>query len=222
IGGKAYFFAREHLGEKKVVFSSIINWLRLPGLSGTAYGVSNELHPRMPIYMFRSVFPDIKRIGMLYSMQYTSQWFENAKGQAGELEIEIIGRTVSREKQTLSALNELLPNIDALWLISDPSVMSKKDYLYKILKRCDASKTPVFSYHGPFAKLGATLIVSADMPTIGRQAANIAMGVLSGEEMEEKVQFPAGSHIVLNLKKVKMFGLKYNKDALGLINTIIK
>lgn len=222
IGGKAYFFAREHFGEKKIVFSSIINWLRLPGLDGPTYGVSNELHPRMPIYMFRSLFPSIKRIGMIYSTQYTLQWFENAKGQAGELEIEIIGKTVSQEKQTLSALDELLPNIDALWLISDPLVMSKKEYLYKILERCDARNTPVFSYHGPFAKLGAAMIVSADIPTIGRQAANIAMGVLSGEEIDEKVQFPAGSHIVLNMKKVKKFGLKYNKDALGLINTIIK
>ncbi len=222
IGGKAYSLANKHFSDKPIVFSSIINWLRLPRLPRKLYGVSNELHPRMPIFMFRSVFQGIEKIGMLYSPQYTSEWFENTKSQAKELGLEIIGRAVSDKTQTLLILKQLLPDVDAMWIISDPLVMGEKKYLYEILKICDINKTPVFSYHHIFAKLGAVLIVSVDDPTIGRQTANIAMGVLSGDEIDEKVQFPAGSHVVLNLKKVNDYGLEYNKNALGLINDIIK
>ncbi|QTA91528.1 ABC transporter substrate-binding protein [Desulfonema magnum] len=222
IGGKAYSFAGKYFNEKDIVFSSIINWLRLPSLSQKVYGVSNELHARMPIFMFRSVFPDIKKIGMLYSQQYTSQWFEKSREQASELGIEIIGSAVSDKASVMPALRQLLSEADAIWLISDPLVISEKKYLFEILKKCDTNKTPVFSYHDAFAKSGAVLTVSVDTPTIGRQAANIVMGILAGEKIDEKVQFPAGSHIILNLKKVKAYGLKYNKNALGLINNIIK
>ena len=41
---------------------------------------------------------------------------------------------------------------------------------------------------------GAVLIVSVDEPTIGRQAAGMAKEITSVGKMEEKVQYPAGSH----------------------------
>ncbi len=221
IGTKAYSFANQYFNQKYIVFSSIINWLRLP-LSDKTYGVSNELHTRMPLMMFRYIFPEIKKIGMLYSEQYTVQWFEKAKEQAKELEIDIVGKTVSDKDQAEAALKQLLPDIKALWLISDPLVMPEKNYLYKILKICDADKIPVFSYHEAFAEIGAVLIISVDDPTIGRQAAGIAAELLSGSNPAEKVQFPAGSHITLNMKKVKEYGLKYNQNALGMVNNIIR
>jgi len=221
IGTKAYSFANQYFNQKYIVFSSIINWLRLP-LSDKTYGVSNELHTRMPLMMFRYIFPDIKKIGMLYSEQYTIQWFEKAKEQAKELEIDIAGKTVSDKDHAEAALKQLLPDIKALWLISDPLVMPEKEYLYKILKICDANKIPVFSYHEAFAEIGAVLIISVDDPTIGRQAAGIAAELLSGSNLTERVQFPAGSHITLNMKKVKEYGLNYNQNALGMVNNIIK
>ncbi|MCP4347639.1 MAG: hypothetical protein GY795_19210 [Desulfobacterales bacterium] len=223
IGAKAYFFADKHFGKlnKPIVFSSIINWLRLP-LSPKTFGVSNELHTRMPLMMFRYVLPDIKKIGVLYSRQYTGEWFEKSRDQARELKTEIIGKPVSDKKQTMPALKQLIPDTDAVWLISDPLVMPKKKYLFNILKTCDAAKKPVFSYYDAFAKIGAVLIVSADNPTIGRQAAGIALEIISGSKPDEKVQYPAGSSITLNLKKVEEYGLKYNKSFLGSINNIIK
>ena len=222
IGGKAYLLAKKHFSEKPIIFSSIINWRRLQPLSRKTYGVSSEVHARMPLFMFRSVFPNIKKIGVLYSEHYNLQWFRNAREQARELGITITGKIVSDKKHTIPALKGLFAEVDAIWLISDPHVMPEKDYLYKILKTCDASKMPVFSYLGAFAKIGAVLTVSADNPTIGRQAASIVMQMLSGDKAEEKIQFPAGTHITLNLKKAEAYGLEYNKNALGLVNNIIK
>jgi putative ABC transport system substrate-binding protein len=221
IGSKAYLVANKFISEKNIVFSSILNWQRLT-LARKTYGVSNELPSEMQIMLFRHVFPGIKKIGVLYSSRYNSQWFKKTEEQAGELGVEIIGRAVSKADQTVSDLKELLPMIDALWLISDPMIMSDKKTLVEVFKACDDKKTPVFAYHEAFAGYGAILILSVDIPTIGRQAAGLAMEVLSGEKMEEKVQFPAGSYIVMNLKKVKDYDLKYNKNALASVNRIIE
>ncbi len=221
IGSKAYLIANRYISEKDIVFSSIINWQRVP-MTKKTYGVSNELHSGMQMTLFRYIFPELRKIGILYSERYNSQWFKETKDEAREMGVEIMGWAVSDNKRTISDLKELLPAIDALWLISDPVIMSDKKMLMEIFKECDAKKVPVLSYNDVFTDYGATLIVSVDNPTIGRQAAGIAMEVLSVGKMEEKIQYPAGSHIILNLKKVKEYGLHYKEEALGSVNQIIE
>lgn len=224
IGTKAYLIANKYAKKKHIVFSSIINWLRLPTTEST-YGVSNELHVGQEITLFRLFFPNVRKIGMLYSKKYTEEWFKNTRKEVKEMkemgvEIEIIGRSVSERKQVIPDLKKLLPRVDAFWLIPDPELMSTKEDLLKILQECDAQKVPVFSYHEAFVDLGAILVVFADNLTIGRQAAGIVREVLSGNKMEEKVQFPAGSRIIFNLTKVKEYGLQYNEDAIGMANEV--
>lgn len=220
IGSKAYLIANRFASEKNIVFSSIVNWLRLP-VTPKTYGVSNELHAVMQLMLFRYIFPDIQKIGVLYSEKYTGQWFEKVKTEAKEMGVGIIGYAVS-ERNSIPALNKLLPDINAFWLISDPEILSGKKDLLEILNVCGTRKIPVFSYHEAFAELGAALIISADNYTIGRQSAGIVAEILSGSRIDEKVQFPAGSHIIMNLRKVKEFGLRYSEDALGSVNHIIE
>jgi len=221
IGTKAYLLANKYVPKKNIVFSSIINWLRLP-ITDKTYGVSNELHAGMEMTLFRLIFPNVQKIGVLYSKKYTEEWFKNAQNQAKEMGVEIIGQAITNKKQNVSALKKLLPTVNAFWLISDPELLSTKEDLLTILQECAAEKTPVFSYHETFAELGATFTVSVDDPTIGRQAAGIVTGVLSGDKLDNKVQFPAGTYTVLNLKKVKEYGLQYNEGALDTINRIIQ
>ncbi|MCP4399137.1 MAG: hypothetical protein GY801_17785, partial [bacterium] len=85
IGTKAFMLAQKYAGETPIVFSSMINWLRLP-MSEQSYGVSNELHAGMEMMLFRYIFPEIQTIGVLYSPQYTGEWFKDAKEQAEEIE----------------------------------------------------------------------------------------------------------------------------------------
>ncbi len=221
IGAKAYNFAAQNFAGKDIIFSSMLNYKRM-NLTPRTYGISYELHPRMSLYIVRSIFPTVKRIGMLYSKQFTRQWFENAGEQAKELGLEIAGRAVSDSKDTESLLKQLIAETDAIWLISDPVVMPEEKYLTMVLKTCDAYKKPVLSYNEMFAELGASLVVSVDDPTIGRQAAGVASELLSGTKIEDKVQYPAGSQIILNLKKVKEYKIEYNSNALGTVNTVIQ
>ncbi|OQX11354.1 MAG: hypothetical protein BWK80_44820 [Desulfobacteraceae bacterium IS3] len=221
IGTKAYLIANRYAGSRPVVFTSVINWLRLPRTPKT-YGVSSELSAEMQIMLYRYIFPYLTKLGVLYGEKYNKEWVQQAGDEAKKIGVEIIGRPVSDSKETISALKALLPSVEAFWMISDPMVMGDKDILSEVLKTCDSLKKPVFSYHDVLSQYGVILTVSADIPTIGRQAAGIALEVLSGAEIKEKVQFPAGTDITLNLKKVKEYNLKYSDDALGSVNHLIE
>jgi putative ABC transport system substrate-binding protein len=221
IGSKAYLVANKYISKKPIVFSSIINWQRLPVTQKT-YGVSNELPAEMHMTIFRFIFPKIQKIGIVYSERYNSQWFNKTMEEARKMGVSIIGQTVSKNKDFLPALKQLLPNVDALWLISDPVIMSDKKILMEVFKKCDAHKVPVFTYQDVFTEYGAVLTVSVDDATIGRQAADITREILSAGMIEKQVQYPAGSHIILNLKKVKEYAFPYNQDALGIVNQIIE
>jgi len=221
IGTKAYLVASKFIGERNIVFSSIVNWRRLR-MARKTYGISNELNPEMEITLFRTMFPGVKRIGVLYSYKYNKHWFNTAQEAGREMGVEVIGRYLSKKRDTLPELKELLPEIDALWLISDPVVMADKDTLLEIFRQCESLKKPIFSYHDAFAEYGAVLIVSVDNPTTGRQAAAISQEVLSGDPAKTKVQLPAGSHIILNLEKAKAYGLTYGEMALSMVNRFIE
>jgi putative ABC transport system substrate-binding protein len=220
VGSKAYLLAKQYASEKPLIFSSVINWQRIP-VTDETYGVSNELHTGMQITLFHYIFPKIKKIGVLYSKKFSEEWFRTAQTEVRGTAVEIIGRPASGGN-TLSELKRLLPDIEALWIISDPVMMPNKDILLNILKSCDTQKIPVFSYNSILIQYGALLAVSVDEPTIGRQAAGIAEELLSGNKPEEKVLFPAGTHIVLNLQKAKAYRIQYNEESLGSINQIIE
>lgn len=221
IGTKAYLLANKYASKKNIVFSSVINWRRLP-TTKTTYGVSNELHAGMEIMLFRYFFPDIQKIGVIYSKKYTGEWFKNAQKDVKEMGVEIVGHKISKQSQVIPGLKKLLPQVDAYWLISDPDVMSAKEDLLNILAECDVQKIPVLSYHETFATFGAVLTVSVDNPTIGRQAAGIVKEIIAENPIEENVQFPAGTWVALNLKKIKEYQLQYNEDALGSASEIIE
>ena len=221
IGSKAYLIANKHAPKTPIVFSSIINWLRMPVTKST-YGVSNELHAGMELMIFRYIFPTFQKFGILYSKEYTEEWFEHAKDTARDMGVELIGHKISKQRQVVPALKKMLPNVDAFWLISDPNVMSAKKDLLAILEASEAHQIPVLSYHEAFADFGATIAVTAHNPTIGGQAASIVQEILSGNVLDEAVQFPAGTSIVLNLKKVNEYDLPYSEDALLGVNRIIE
>ena len=81
---------------------------------------------------------------------------------------------------------------------------------------------PIYTYDKAFADLGATLIMSADIPTMIRQSAEIVSNILEYLKIEEKAQNPAGSHIILNMKKVEEYGLNLNIEALDSVNEIVR
>ncbi|MDM8569026.1 ABC transporter substrate binding protein [Thiotrichales bacterium HSG1] len=223
IGSKAYNKATVAFKNKPLIFSSMINWRRF-NITANTYGIALELPAEMQLFMYSYLFPDIHTLGVLYSKSHNSQWFELAVAQAKEVGLSLYGKAVTDTTQVSQELEKMLPKIDVLWLISDPTVLHDADQVQQIFAMTAAVKKPIFAYNTLFVKYGAILTIAADLPTMGHQAAYLAQSILEQQanSMEEKIQLPAGSHITLDLKRIKEYGININHSALSSVENVIQ
>jgi len=77
IGTKAYQYANKYIPEKKIFFSSIVNFKRLK-MGKNSFGVSNELHTGMKLTLIKSLLSQTKTLSIIYS-SYTQTIFESFK-----------------------------------------------------------------------------------------------------------------------------------------------
>ncbi len=221
IGAKAYLLAHRLAPKAKIVFSSAINWQRLPKAE-SHYGIAQELPAEMQLTMFRYLFPEIKKIGILYSQQFNKQWLARALQAAQDVGIEITIFEVSPGQNIGLATKKILTQADALWLIPDPLVLTNKKTVLEIFHQAKKIKKPIFTYNKIFMAFGAQLIISADIPTIGRQVSALVNTLRNNQTIANRVSYPAGSHVILNMKKLEGYSIQLNKEALGSVNQIIE
>lgn len=221
IGSKAFLVGSRLANNRPLVLSSAINWERFPKRNNT-FIIANELPVAVQLTLFRYCFPKIRTLGVLYSRAFNQQWVDAAIRESKEFDLSVTARAVSSPENLESELRRLLPVVDALWITSDPVVLANRTNVEQIFRLADQDRKPIFAYSTAFAELGAALIISPDDPTIGRQAAGIVESLLSNGSFDSKAQFPAGSQIVLNLKKVEAYGLEFNEDALDSVNRILR
>ena len=218
IGGNAYQSAVKLAKGRSIILSTAINWDRFKPDPRTTRVIANELPAVAQLTLFRHFFPKLQRVGVVYNPAINQQWFEQAVAAGKEVGVEVIGRKVTRSAQVGSALTELTPKVDALWLTPDPVVLENEAAAQLYFTRADAARKPVFAYSPAFTGLGATLVLAPDMPTIGRQAAGVAQDFAGAPP----VSTPAGSEVTLNLKCVQQYGLEFNRDALDAVNNLIR
>jgi putative ABC transport system substrate-binding protein len=221
IGSKAYQFASRYNGSKPLLFSSVLNWQRFERAKNS-YGVANELSLSQELSLLHYLLPSAKRVGILYDPRYSRERVAEARAYAKEVELNLVEQAVEDADALPDALDALLPRIDVLWLIADPGVLTDRDAIEGIFEAGEKQKKPIYTYSDAYLNYGASLVVAADIPTIGRQAATLATSILRNESIADAVQTPAGSHITLNLCQLGKLRARYNEDALDSVNQLLE
>jgi len=203
-----------------IIFSSVLNWRRFDA-QDNYNGIASEVAPEAQLTWFKYFFPEIKNIGVLYSSD-NKQLLQDAALSADALGLRLITQEINAETQLDNRAIKLLSQIDALWLISDPSVLASTDQTNRVFEMAHEANVPIFTYHSFFMQIGATLSITADLPTTGRQAALMIKKALKQPRDKQTVQFPAGSSITLNIKKAEAYKLTLYEDALDSVDKLIE
>lgn len=218
IGSKAYILATKLMPDRTIILSSAINWQRLPLATRRAV-ITSEMGIAAQLTLFRHFFPNIRSIGLVCSRTYNSEWAAAAKTFASEMNIRLEVRLVDQQAQAAAALDEVLPKVDALWLIADPVVVPDSGTAQRLLTRAESAGVAVFTFSMAMLEMGATLAITPDDATVGRQAADLVRG---GVDPSREVFDPVGSSIGLNLRAVNALGLQLNEQALDSVERLVR
>ena len=218
IGAKALGSIDYLGGNTPVVYSSVLSWREFKNRKHF-FGVTDGVAPAAQLAWFKHFFPDITTIGVLYS-ETTEEVMDDAEKSAEALSLKLQAIKLTTDAREQQIIN-LLSNVEAIWLLPDPAVLDSEANSVQLFELAHRKKIPVFAYNPFFMDLGATLSINADLATTGRQAALMIQSLKQGIRPENNIQFPAGSNVSLNLRKVQQYNMSLDSDALNSVSELL-
>ena len=155
---------------------------------GEITGTSDTLPVEAQLKMIRSILPDAKTIGIMYttsevnSESTIAQYKELAPGYG----FEIVESGVSSSADIPLAADTLLNKVDCLTNLTDNNVVSS---LPIILNKAGAKNIPVFGSEIEQVKIGCLAAMGLDYIELGKQTGHMAAKVLKGEAKASELNY---------------------------------
>lgn len=218
VGGKAAHVARIEIVDQPVVFCLVLNpeIHALPSANMT--GILMTVPSKDQLASMRTVLPKLNRVGLVYSLD-SSPFVFHAQQSAKDLGLTLVATPITRPADLPGALRTLLPQVDALWLLRDPTVVNV-DSLRFLMRTALDFNVPVFGFSSGLMRHGALATFSLDYQLIGRQAASLARDILRQDLTKGRSlpspQPPAQPQLALNLNAAEFLGVTPSTQSMQL------
>lgn len=178
-------------------------------------GISMNVAPERQMASFQNVIPRLKRVGLLYNPARSSHLFRKAQAAARGLGIEVIAREVRSSREVFSLLEGVKGEIDAFWMLPDPTVVTPETVEFLLL-HCLNQKIPVLTFSDKYVEMGALIALDLDPVDLGRQAGEQVRKILSGTPARSIPRTdPRNTVLTVNGKIARKLGIALNEEALG-------
>ena len=221
LGAKAAYVAVHELSPTPVIYVMVHNPSRY-GIFGTnVTGVSMDLPPDMVLSQFRLLAPKVEQVGILVSNTQPTAVVGRAIAAAKDVGLTATARRVGSQKQLRYETRKLLKEVDAIWLLPDPELVTPSNFHF-IRREATNARAPMLVYSEPLVKAGALMCVAPNYEVVGRQAAELAPEILSGRTAGAiKVATPESPRVVLNGDTQEAIGLEIDEVMLDFVDEII-
>ena len=155
---------------------------------GEITGTSDKLPVKEQLQMIRTILPEAKTIGILYTTSEVNSESTLAeyKSAAAEYGFEIVESGVSSPADIPLAVDNLLQKVDCLNNLTDNTVVSS---LPLILKKAGEKNIPVFGSEIEQVKIGCVAAMGLDYVELGKQTGKMAAKILKGEAKASELNF---------------------------------
>ena len=212
LGTKAAMLTHQNVRNIPTIFCMVSRPEKYKLIGENVAGVSLNIPARVQFETLKTILPDIKRIGVIYSRGESGRSVKKAGKDARELGLALVSFEVASEKEIPMAARSLKGRIDALWMIMDSAVVTGQSVKHLILFTI-RNKIPFMGFSIRFVKEGALLALSGDYEDMGRQAGKLARQILKGNAPEGlHIVAPKKTRLILNLKTAKLIGIDFQTD----------
>lgn len=215
VGSLATAAVLHHAGETPVIFSMVLYPRQsgfLSATSGRVTGASLDIPLEAQFSYLRRLFPEARRVGVLFSPDETGSVVAEARTVAGAHSLELVTATVTDPAQALGELTQLMERVDVIWSVADSHVWTPQTTSALILASL-RRHIPLFGLSGAHVRAGAVAALSCDYADIGRQTADLALRVLAGESPGKvEMSTPRRLSLDLNLRSAERLSLTVPAD----------
>lgn len=207
IGNKATQIAKLNISNIPIVFSLVINPEQYDIEGKNICGVRLDIHPKDQIQMLKVVAPQVRKLGVIYNPDKSSNIVKEAEKAVNQLGIELIAIKAKSLSDVTEGIRALEGKIDAFWMIIDPLV-ANNDVFKKLLLVSLSERIGLIVPAQAFVKEGGLLAIDVDYKKIGIQTGEMVNQILSGSTTPEAIgiKSPEGIRPVINLTTAQSIG----------------
>jgi putative ABC transport system substrate-binding protein len=177
------------LGSIPVVFSAISEPVAadLANADGTnlvgVTGTSDKLPVEAAFELIKALTPDVVKVGILHNTSEVNSDVQlaEAKEKAAGYGIEIVDAGITSTNEIASALDTLLPQVDAVMNLTDNMVVSS---LPLLVQKCNEAKIPLYGSEDTQVKGGALASAGVDYYALGQTNGEMIAKILEGAKAE--------------------------------------
>jgi ABC-type uncharacterized transport system substrate-binding protein len=177
-------------------------------------GVSMRISAEKQLAKLKEVFPEVKRVGLVYDPHKTGFFIENALEASKGLGIKLVLREVDSPKNVDSAIRGVAKDgIDVLWMLPDTTAVTPETVDSFFISSLD-NRIPILTFSQKFLEKGAVVSVGVDPEDMGRQAGEMVKRILSGTSVSDLPRVDARKALLsLNMRTAKKLGVTISNDA---------
>lgn len=174
-------------------------------------GVSMDLSPASHFASMRAVYPEKKRVGVIYDPRQTGAFLEEALKAAPAAGLELVSLKVQDPSKLPAALASLESKVDIFWMLPDATVVTAEN-LDLMLRFSFRSRVPIFTFSRKYVEMGAVVSVDLDPYDIGVQVAELAKRLNSGSGPAR--QYARRPHLTFNRTVAGKMGFPISEETM--------
>lgn len=148
-----------------------------------------------------------KRVGIIHNPARTGAMVQEAREAAQRLGITLVIRKADAPRDAARELASLKGQVDTLWLLPDPSVVTR-DTVEAFALFSQQNRVPVVAFAAKYLQHGAVAAFEVDPADMGRQAGRMARRILDGASPDRvPPEQPAKTHLKVNPTAARHLGL---------------
>ncbi len=148
-----------------------------------------------------------KRVGVIHNPAKTGALVREAREAAERLGITLVVRKADDPRETVRELSSLKGKVDVLWMLPDPTVVTR-DTVEAFALFSQENRVPVVAFAAKYLQQGVVAAFEVDPADMGRQAGRMARRILDGAPPESvKPEQPAKTHLKVNPAVARHLGV---------------
>lgn len=216
IGTEATITASEFIHDTPIIFTMVYQndvFERRIKEKNNIRGVFLNIDETELFRTLKNMFPHIKNVGMLYSIQYFDKSVLRIERAAKKSGFALKKRNIETADVLPEALNELMASIEAFFLLPDPLLMNNKT-IKIIMSKTLANNILVFGETFQFVEMNGLLGFIFNAKKIVQDTMTKIKNVLQDNFSDVQNTKCTAFHLVINERIAKKLGISFTPDVL--------